>query len=55
MSSESPEKIPTKEEQNEELRQVFPFFKNWKALYRFVLIELAVVILLLYLFIRAFS
>lgn len=41
--------------QDEELRQVFPFVKSWKALYAFVLGELFVLIILFYLFSQYFS
>lgn len=55
MSEPTPDHIPTKEEENEELRSVFPLFKNWKSLYAFVLGELLVLIVLFYLFSRAYS
>ena len=44
-----------KENPDEELRKVFPFFKNWRQLYLFVLGELLVLIVLFYLFSSYFS
>ena len=53
---EKPPFPPTDTEaENEELRRVIPFFSTWKQLYAFVLIELAVLIVLFYLFSRAFA
>ncbi|GAB4408011.1 MAG: hypothetical protein OHK0039_10840 [Bacteroidia bacterium] len=41
--------------EDEELHRVFPLFRRWRSLYLFVLVESAVVILLLYLFSRAYT
>lgn len=41
-------------EEDEALRRVFPWFKNWRSLYRFVLGELVLLILLFYLFSRVY-
>ena len=46
--------LPPKDD-NQELQEIFPFFKSWNALYLFVLGELAVLILLFYLFSRAYT
>lgn len=44
-----------KQEENEELRKVFPFFKSWNQLYTFIIGELVVLIILFYFFSTAFS
>ncbi|MEM6631449.1 MAG: hypothetical protein AAF694_17340 [Bacteroidota bacterium] len=38
-----------------DLQSLFPLFKTWKQLYRFVLVELFALIVLFYLFSRAFA
>jgi hypothetical protein len=42
-------------DEDRELHRVFPAFKRWKHLYAFILIELAVLIVLFYLFGKAFA
>lgn len=43
------------EQEQEELRQLMPFMKSWKMFYFLVLGELALLILLFYLFSRYFA
>lgn len=54
MSEEVSSTDPIKDE-NQELREIFPLFKSWKALYLFVLAELGILILLFYLFSQAYA
>lgn len=43
------------QEEDQELQELFPFVKRWRSIYRFVLVELAVLIVLFYLLTRAFA
>lgn len=42
-------------DENQELRELIPFMKNWKTFYAIVLGELVVLIVVFYFFSRAFS
>lgn len=42
-------------QQLEELQEIFPFFRSWRQIYAFVLIELGVLIVLFYLFSRMYA
>ncbi len=55
MNSLDNEPLDDLQQDQEELRSVFPLFKSWGQLYTFVLAELAVLILLFYLFSKAYA
>ena len=55
MNSLDHEPLDDHSHDQEELQSVFPLFKSWGRLYTFVLAELAVLILLFYLFSKAYA
>jgi len=49
------EEPTSSQEEQEELKQIFPFVKSWRQLYILVLTELAVLIVLFYIFSKIYS
>ncbi len=49
------DQTPNTSEQEEGPQKIIPFFKSWRQLYIFVLVELAVLIVLFYIFSETYS
>ena len=49
------EQPTSKSSQEDDEQNIFPFFKTWKQLYIFVLAELAILIVLFYIFSQTYA